>query len=156
MVVIAENGKTAKTIFSLLDQQRATLVQKAVERITQHNLNEEAKALAIAEVYLGQGLTTEAISLLEMLVNKNSKTVAIYQMLGDFFAQVRLLRQAESNYLRAVNLAATANDIEGQTLAAAKLQEVYTAIGNLDAASYWHKQAQKGYQALFSLKPIPD
>ncbi|MBW4637639.1 MAG: hypothetical protein KME05_05275 [Gloeocapsa sp. UFS-A4-WI-NPMV-4B04] len=154
MVVNANNGATAKTIFSLLDEKRAALVRTAVERIARQNLNDEAKALAIAEVYVGQGLTTEATELLETLVGKNTKTVAIYQMLGDLFVQVRLLRQAESNYLKAVDLAAIGNDIEGQAVAAARLGEVYAALGNSDAATYWHKQAQKGYQILLSSQPV--
>ncbi len=154
MVVNANNGATAKTIFSLLDEKRAALVRTAVERIARQNLNDEEKALAIAEVYVGQGLTTEAIELLETLGNKNTRTVAVYQMLGDLFVQARLLRQAESNYLKAVDLAATGNDIEGQAVAAARLGEVYTALGNSDAAIYWQKQAQKGYQILLSSKPI--
>lgn len=148
MVVNANNGATAKTIFSLLDEKRAALVRTSVERIARQNLNDEEKALAIAEVYVGQGLTTEAIELLETLGNKNTRTVAVYQMLGDLFVQARLLRQAESNYLKAVDLAATGNDLEGQAVAAARLGEVYTALGNSDAATYWHKQAERGYQIL--------
>lgn len=157
LVVEADNGELpAKTIFSLLDQKRAALVRTAALGIVKQNLTEEAKTLAIAEVYIGQGLIAEATELLEALVDQGSKTAAIYQMLGDLFAQVQLSHHAQRNYLQAVDLATTAKDIEGQAVAAARLAEVEQFLGNLDTAVYWRKQAQKGYQVLLSSKPIPN
>jgi hypothetical protein len=157
LTVWADNGETpARAIFGLLDGNKAVHVRAAKERVARQNLNDEAKALAIAEVYIGQGLIAEATELLEALVAKGTKAAAVYHMLGDLYAQVDWLRRAQSNYLQAVDLATTAKDIEGQAAAAARLAEVEEALGNLDTATYWRKQAQKGYQALLALKPATD
>ena len=151
LMIEADNGETAKTIFGLLDQKKAALVRTAASRIARQNLDLEAETLALAELYIGQQLIAEATELLEALANKGSKTPAIHQMLGDLYAQLQLFRQAESNYLQAVDLATTAKDIEAQAVAAARLGEVYAASGNSDAAAFWIKQSQKGYQVLSPL-----
>ncbi len=156
LTVEADNGETAKTIFGLLDEKKAALVRTSAERIAKQNLTDEAKTLALAELYIGQELIAEAMELLSGLVTKGSKTAAVYYMLGNLYAQAQLFYQAEASYLKAVPLATTANNIEGQAVAAAKLAQVYAVLGKSDAATYWHQQAQKGYKSLFSLKPVAD
>lgn len=148
LTVSADNGESpAKATFGLLDGNKATRVRTAAQAIARQNLPDEAKTLALADLYIGQELIAEAIELLEAAVAKGSKTAAVYYTLGDLYAQVELLRQAEGNYLKAVELARTANDIEGQAAAAARLGEVYAALGNSHKAIHWLKQAQDKYQA---------
>lgn len=157
ITVEADNGESpAKATFGLLDERKAALVRTATKRLARQNLTEEAKSLAQVELYVGQGLIAEATELLEALVTKGSKTATVYHMLGDLYAQMQLFRQAKRNYLQAVALATTAKDIEGQAAAAARLWEVEKALGNSDTAAYWLKQAKKGYQTLFFLKPVTD
>lgn len=155
LTVSADNGEApARAIFGLLDGNKAQRVRAAAERIAKQNLDKDAKTLALAELYIGQGLIAEVPELLEALVAKRTKTAVVYYILGGLYAQVELFHQAQKSYLQAVDLATTAKDIEGQAAAAARLGEVEEILGNLDTAAYWRKQAQKGYQVLLSLKPI--
>jgi tetratricopeptide (TPR) repeat protein len=111
-------------------------------------LSEEANALALADLYIGQELIAEAVEVLEASVAKGSQTAAIYHTLGDLYGQMELLSQAEKHYLNAFELATTADNIEGQANAAARLGEVYAALGSSDEASRWQKEAQERYQAM--------
>lgn len=146
LTVESDNGESpAKATFGLLNEDKATRVRADAERIARQNLDDDAKTLALADLYIGQELIAEAIELLEAASAKGSNTAAVYYTLGDLYAQVELLRQAEGNYLKAVELATTAKDIEGQAAAAARLEEVYAALGNSDKASRWLKEAQNLY-----------
>jgi hypothetical protein len=156
LTIEADNGESpAKATFGLLDENKAQGVRVAAERIARQNLDDDAKTLALADLYIGQELIAEAIELLEAAVAKGSKTAAVYYTLGDLYAQVELLRQAEGNYLKAVELATTAKDIEGQAAAAARLGQVYAALGNSDKACRWLKKAQDRYQVLGKLSFNP-
>ncbi len=155
ITVVANNGAaSAKATFGLLDPQNATRVKAAVERLNQQGLTNEAKTLALAEIYLGQGLLLEATQLLESSVASGSITVAAYYLLGNIYTHLELFRQAEESYQQAVKLAKATTDIEGQAATAARLGEVYTVLGNLDKAAYWLRQAQQGYEVLLSSKPV--
>ena len=155
LTVEADNGESpARATFGLLDENQAQGVRTAGERIASQNLPEDAKALALADLYVGQKLIAEALEVLEASVAKGSQIAAIYHTLGDLYGQMELLSQAEKHYLKAFELATTADNIEGQADAAARLGEVYAALGNLEEASRWQKEAQERYQALgVSLNP---
>lgn len=146
-----EDGEAAKTVFGLLSEQKATRVKAAAKRIFRQNLTDEAKSLALAEVYIGQGLLAEATELLEAAVTKGSKTGAVYYMLGDLYSQVESFRQAEASYLKAVEMATATKDIEGEAVVAARLAQLYTVLGDSDRASGWLKQSKSRYQ---TLKPV--
>lgn len=150
ITVVADNGAASdKATFSLLDDpKKATRVKVAVERLNRHGLSDEEKTLAVAEIYLAQGLIAEATELLEVSVAKGSQTAAVYYILGNLYTHLELFRQAEKTFLQAVKLATTTNDIEGQLVASARLWELYTELGESDAAIYWHKQTQDKYQTL--------
>lgn len=154
LTVQADNGEpSAKAIFGLLDTHQATRVKTAQERITNQNLPAEAKILALVELYIGQELIAEATEQLET-VAAGSQTAAIHYLLGDLYAQVELFPQALLSYQQAVKLAKITKDIEGQAMAAYRLGEVYTVLGNPDKAAYWLQQARQGHEVLQSLKPV--
>lgn len=149
LTVEADNGESAaKATFGLLNQNKAQQVRLAAEQIARQNLTEEAKTLALVDLYIGQELIAEAIEQLEILVAKDSKTAAIYCILGDLYAQVKLLYTAEKSYLKAFELARVASDMEGQAKAAARLAAVYKVLGNSNKANRWHTVAQERYLAL--------
>lgn len=152
LTVEADNGESqAVAIFGLLDENQATRVRSAAKRIARQNLDEEAKTLATAELYIGQGLIAEAIELLEVPAAQGSKTAAVYYILGELYVQVQLFRPAAASYLKAVDLATTKKDIEGQAAAATRLSQVEEILGNSASATYWRQQAHKAYQTLLSL-----
>lgn len=149
MKVEANNGSApGKAIFGLLDRKKATLVRSAAQRLEQQKLTNDAKTLALAELYIGQGLIAEATELLEASAAKGSQTAAVYYLLGNLYAKTNWLQQSERNFLKAVKLATTAKDTEGQAAAAARLGKVYSVMGNSSQAAYWEQHAKKEYQAL--------
>ncbi len=149
LTVEADNGeKPAKATFRLLDESKTQQVRTAALALNRQNLAEEAKTLALADLYIGQELIAEAIELLEASVAKGSQTAAMYYTLGELYGQVEFLGEAEKNYLKAFKLATTANDIEGQAAAAARLGKMYELMGNSDQATRWLQEAQQRYQAL--------
>ncbi len=157
LTVEADNSEEpAKATFGLLDENKVQRVRTATLALNRQNLADEAKTIALAELYIGQELIAEAIELLEALVARGSKTAAVYYTLGDLYGQGELLSLAEGNYLKAVELATTAKDVEGQAAAAARLGEVYKTMGNSDKAIRWLKEAQDRYQALGDLQRVQD
>jgi len=154
IIVEADNGEAAaKAFFNLLDEKKAARVRAAIAQLNEQNLTGDAKVLAVAEIYIGQGLIADAVDLLEADVNSGSQIAAVHYILGNLYAQGQLFFQAEKSYLKAVELAVANRDVEGQAAAATRLAQVYQIVGEEAKAAYWSKQAQKGYQALISLKP---
>lgn len=157
VTVNADNGEKDTAVFVLLDRNKAQSLKDAGLAIAKQNLPEEAKALALADLYIGQEyLILDAIELLEPLAAKGSQTAAVYHTLGDLYSEVELFSQAEKYYAKAVELAATAKDIEGQAAAAVRLGEVYNALGNSDSAIAWFKKARDGYQQLGDMQRVRD
>ena len=154
LIVEADNGKSSKDEglpglgFSLLPQEEADRVRADVVRVDALNLSADAKAFALAQLYAGNQLYAEAIELLENSVSANDQSTNVYRALGDMYQQVGLLMQAESRYLRAVEIAEAVGDIESGTAAKAKLGEVYLALGNKNQARKWLARAQSGYESL--------
>lgn len=157
ITVEAENGEAlGKATFSLLDPKTAERVRIAKQRLNRLNLTNDQKTLALAEIYIGQGLIAEAIELLEASVASDSQLAAVYYTLGSLYTHLELFSQAEKSYQQAVHLAKTVNDLEGHSAAAARLGEVYAVLGNSAKAAYWLQQAQQGYKVLVSSKPVSD
>jgi hypothetical protein len=156
LTVNADNGEKAdETVFFLLDEKKAQPLRDAAFAIAKQNLPDEAKALALADLYIEREfLIPDAIDLLEPLAAKGSQTAPVYHTLGNLYAVVGLFSQAEKYYSKAVELATTAKDIEGQAAAAVRLGEVYNALGNSDSAIAWFKKAQNGYQQLGDMQRV--
>ncbi|MEQ9233129.1 tetratricopeptide repeat protein [Coleofasciculus sp. E2-BRE-01] len=132
--------------FRRLDKAQAKSVLSVLEQPAHRELTQEAQALAKAYLYIGYELRTEAIETLEAWVKQDSQTAAVYRTLGELYQEVGLHRLAETHYLRAFKLASF--DIEGQAVIAARLGEVYQALGNSEAARRWFIQARDGYVVL--------
>lgn len=156
LTVKADNGEKAdEVVFFLLDENKAQPLRDAALAIAKQNLPDEAKALALADLYIGrERLIPDAIDVLEPLAAKGSQTAAVYHTLGDLYTEIGLFSQAEKYYSKAVELATTAKDIEGQAVAAARLGGAYVALGNLDKAISWFKKAQIGYQQLGDMQRV--
>jgi tetratricopeptide (TPR) repeat protein len=134
--------------FCLLDKNRATLIRDSRSQLLNQELTDEAKALATVHLYMKYELTAEAIEILTELVKRGSKLAAIHRTLGNLYEEVGLNRLAETCYLKATQLAADVEDIEGQALAGACLGDVYNAIANQPEAIHWLIQARHGYERL--------
>jgi hypothetical protein len=154
LIIEADNGKSSKDEglpglgFSLLTEEEADHIRADTAKLDALNLSEDAKAFALAQLYSGHQLYAEAIELLEASATANDQATNVYRALGELYQQVGLLMQAESRYLRAVEIAEAVSDIESGTAAKAKLGEVYLALGNKNEARDWLTQAQTGYESL--------
>lgn len=153
--VEANNGSlAAKATFSLVAPTQVAQVRSAIERLNREKLSDDAKTLALSEIYITQGLIAEATERLEAAVANGSQTAAIYYTLGNLYSHVELFEPALKQFLKASKLSANTRDIEGQAIVEARLGEVYQVMGERDKAAYWLKKAQAKNQALLSLQPV--
>jgi tetratricopeptide (TPR) repeat protein len=90
----------------------------------------------------------EAISSLETLITEGSQVAFVYRQLGDLYQQTKQPDKAETRYLKAVELATTAKDVEEKAAAQVGLGELYAARGNVNQAVRYLKDAQTGYESL--------
>lgn len=154
LVVEANNGRSSEEEkvfglgFSLLNEKEAQQVRAKAEQLTKQESAGETAALALAHLYIGHDLRAEAIETLEKLASTGSQIVAVYRLLGDLYSQVGLNRLAKERYLKAVELAASAKNIEEQAAAKAGLGQVYEMLGNFTEAVRLLTEAKTGYETL--------
>ena len=154
LTIEADNGKRSQDEgvaglgFSLMTADEANPVLKAKSAVTALNLSAEAEALALAQLYQGNNLTSEAVEILNGLAAQQTEVAAIYRMLGDLYLQSSLNLLAADNYQSAIDLAQTAKDIEGQAVAQAGLGEAEDALGHKDTATSAFNQALENYKLL--------
>ncbi|KAB8331398.1 tetratricopeptide repeat protein [Scytonema tolypothrichoides VB-61278] len=92
--------------------------------------------------------TQETITSLETLIKEGSQAAFVYRQLGDLYQQTNQQDLAQKRYLKAVELATTAKDVEEKAGAQAGLGELYAARGNVKQAVRYLKNAQTGYESL--------
>jgi hypothetical protein len=154
LIIEAEGGGSSQDEavpglgFRVLEETDAQAVRAATEQIEGLSLNGEAKALALAQIYIPHELIAEAIQLLEPLADAGSQSAAIHRTLGDLYRHTGLSLHAQEEYTRAVELAEADQDVEGEAAAQAALGEVYAALGDADEAVSCLEKAQSGYEAL--------
>ncbi len=134
--------------FKVLSANEAAEIKSQHDRIVGLNIPEPAINFATAQYYAGQGLTAEAIEILEEMVEGGNQQAVVYQALADLYAQIGLLLLAEPGYLEAVELAETQGNIEAEAAIQAGLGDVYVRLGNKDKAIRRFTQAQAGYETL--------
>ncbi|TFI52250.1 tetratricopeptide repeat protein [Mastigocladus laminosus UU774] len=157
--------KAANLGFRILRQSEAAMVQAKVAEISPTPLDNEASALTVADFYSNYvlpqsviqaynlsantfetySLTSEAISILESLLQQGKQSPLIYRTLGDLYWQTGLIRLAEANYLKAISLVQGLEDLEDCTLVQYSLGQVYAAIDNPQQAVEYYSQARLGY-----------
>ena len=155
LVIESNNGKSSQldeganlSGFQLLSPDGMQQVEAERQALAQQQLSQEAKALALADIYIREELLSEAIATLESLAKTKSKMIAVYQNLGDLYRYVGLNLLAESRYQQAIALATSNQDGEGLAMAQAGLAEVKEMLGNRDQAVQLLRQAQTGFEAL--------
>lgn len=174
LVVKANTGKTSQDEgtsnldFRVLRKSEAAAIQSEVTKITKLGLNEQVTALMLANLYSrytlpqdaiqAYGLTTDtfksynlsadAIATLETSAKIGKESTIIYRSLGDIYWQTGLAKKAIDNYLAAIKLAKSDEDLEEKILAQFALGEVCTAIDDNKQAINWYSQAKDGYTLL--------
>lgn len=141
LTVVADTGassvdepvKPGGLNFGLLDETQAQRVQAQAKQITQQTWTDQAKALALANLYTENGLIADAIATLEKLVDNGAQTAPIYRTLGDLYLKyLVLVPQAHVYYSKAVELV-DPEDIEERTAAQDGLEKVQKALENQDS-----------------------
>ncbi|MFP4099859.1 tetratricopeptide repeat protein [Coleofasciculus sp.] len=134
--------------FRILDSQTQAQIKTAASQILANDqLNPEAKALSLVNLYLSHDLKQNAIETLNDLVSQGNPTAAIYHQLGKLYRQVGLSQLAVQNYQKALEFAAN-KDTDITALVAEDLGEFYSALGETDKAREWYNQALAYYEAL--------
>ncbi|MDJ0577227.1 MAG: DUF928 domain-containing protein [Xenococcaceae cyanobacterium MO_234.B1] len=112
LVIESNNGKSSQldeganlSGFKRLSPDEVQQVEAERKTLAQQELSQEAKALALADIYIREELLYEAIATLESLAKTKSKMIAVYQNLGDLYRYVGLNSLAESRYQQAIALA---------------------------------------------------
>jgi hypothetical protein len=138
--------------FSLLDEDRAKHVRAEAQQIAQHKWTDQTKALALANLYIKNGLISEAVEKLEVLAEGGLETAPIYRTLGDLYLNyLALVPQASAYYLKSIELA-DPQDVEMRTAVLDELGQLQAAMGKKDEAVHWLTQAQGGCRALQDLE----
>lgn len=133
--------------FTLLGPEQAQMVRNSEARIRGYGLPDAPTHFLISQLYAASGLNTEAIERLKELPIATTEP-AVAQRLGDFYREAGLNRQAEEQYLLALELTRLAHDLLGQARVQAALGQIYEAFGNKnEAARYW-RLARELYQQL--------
>lgn len=162
LMVKAENGRTSDEeklpgrSFRMLPTTQKQLVKGAIEQINSQKIAEKTKALQRAYFYIGSDLKSEAIETLEALVATGFQEAIAYRKLGDLFWQEGVTLLAESNYLKAQELASAAKDIGEQAQLEEALGELYGAIGEKQEAVRWLAQAINSHKALGNTQRVKE
>jgi hypothetical protein len=93
-------------------------------------------------------LTGEAIALLNTTIQQGQSSPLIHRTLGDLYWQTGLIRPAEAEYLKAIALAKTPEDLEDATLAHEQLGQIYFVMGKKVDAHQVFSKAKEGYATL--------
>lgn len=155
VVVESDNGQSSQldagassSGFKILAPEAIQQVNTEIQAISQQELSSEAKALAIADVYIREELLSEAIQTLEPLAQRNTPITAVYQNLGDIYRYIGLNLLAESRYQQGIVVGTSSQDTEAMAMAEAGLAEVKEMLGKRDEAVQLLQQAKTGFETL--------
>ncbi len=123
-------------------------IQKETDEIKQENVSEEAKALMLVDVYVNQNqqLFLDATNTLESVVKTESKTPIIHRLLGDMYIYLGKIEAAKIQYLQALSLAKSGNNIEEIAASHTGLASVAVINQDLETAKTLLLQAQEHYK----------
>lgn len=152
IVVTTDSGTSSRKAgingFQLLEESESQLILTKAETIEQQGLSQESESLALAYLYLSENLNSEAIAILEDLVETETQKTIVYRLLGDTYWRTGLNVLAKEHYLSGLTLA----EAEGNSLEIASIKfglgEAEYALNNEDEAVSWMEQAQDEYVEL--------
>lgn len=116
--------------FSIMVPKERKAVEKQQRQIEQMGLPEGPTQFLIANLYAAYGLNAEAIQRLEA-ISPTFKVAAVMRLLGELYLDIGLTREAEADYLKALDMAQEQKDVEGQMLSHFALAGIYgKGLGN--------------------------
>ncbi|MGV0025731.1 hypothetical protein [Phormidesmis priestleyi] len=151
-----DDDSQAGTGFTLVTEAEAQQIRSNAQQLAKQDLSDEAKALTLADFYAEQELMNNAIQTLETLAKQGSKTVAVYQMLGEFYERVELSLLAKNHYGKALELAKAERDVAAQAAAKVGLARVFWGLGSKEFAIRNLKEAQSAYKSLEDAEQVKE
>lgn len=151
-----DDDSQAGTGFTLVTEAEAQQIRSNAQQLVKQDLSDEARALTLADFYAEQELMSDAIQTLEALAKQGSKTVAVYQMLGEFYERVDLSLLAKGRYGKALELARVDRDVTAQAATKVGLARVFWGLGSKEAAIRNLKEAQSAYKSLEDAEQVKE
>jgi len=148
----SDDAMSGSIAFRLLDDTKMQKIQTAMQQSKQ--IQEENQIHKTISLYRSYELRAEAIKLLETEIQQGHQVEGYHQILGELYSEVGLSLEAETAYLKAVELAEDTDDLGAQAAAAVGLGNVYVALKTQDEALYWLTQAKYGYEALADMEAV--
>ena len=119
-------GKTkALSIVTLAQAQQIQDIAQQLQALPVDR--DELAAIDLRSLYLANGLTEEAIAVLEKQVAAGTQNPVVYQALGQTYARVRNTPKATAAYQRAIELAQAKGQMEAQKQLEAELKQLIIA-----------------------------
>jgi hypothetical protein len=143
----SEEDSTGGLGFELMGLEQRQEVQTIAQRIEEQDLSEGVKLIALADLYADFNLIAEAIELLEAAA-ETEPLAALYRRLGDLYLTTGLAREAEVQYLEAIQLAREVEEREEKALAQVGLSQVSEALNRREEAIRWLQEALAEYEQL--------
>lgn len=153
-LVVEANGRSSEEEdlpnlgFTLLPGEEVQKVLSAEEKINRLTLEGSLKTKMRASLYANSELIADAITLLESdpLSQRNPEAV---RLLGNLYFKLGLTRRSEALYLNLLKPDLAAQDSPaGKAVTRQTLGEIYEALGNLQEAIKYHKEAKNLYLGL--------
>lgn len=129
--------------FSLLERQAD--FQSKFDRLAQRPLDEPARTLLMAELYLSHNLRSEAVALLNTAPEAN-RVMAIQNLLGETYLNMGLVAQSQAAYARMLELAQAGEFVESQGKALLGLGLASCILRDENAAQQHWTQARQLYE----------
>ncbi|MEQ8383718.1 MAG: hypothetical protein RH949_15290 [Coleofasciculus sp. A1-SPW-01] len=152
LVVKTESGESSLSEgvfgFTVLSESEKAEILLAREDLQQKQLGEIAEVVALADLYQSNNLKGAAINQLEAAIRDEIESVAIYRLLGKVYQQVGLNRLAKDRYLKGLELAEQAEDIESQAVIQGNLSLINVILGEPEEGRQQLEMSQRLYQEL--------
>jgi tetratricopeptide (TPR) repeat protein len=132
----------------LLDDAIQQEVMATSEQLRSHNrLDDVARHLLLAHLYLSYDLRSEAVAILQELPNA-AEIVAAQRLLGDLYLEMGLIAEAQSAYARLLEVAHTEGLVEEEAAALVGIGHVACVRLDAEAAQNAWQQAQTLYREM--------
>ncbi len=151
LVVTTDNGVSSSEPspqFQRLTPEKSQLLQAQIQQIRAQNLSPEVATLAMAHLYRVYDLNAEAIALLQAQVQQEggASSYATYELLGQTYRQVGLIKESEAAYRQALTLAQQNNDVAAQAELGYQLANIQLDLNHVSEAKKLMLQAKQFYE----------
>lgn len=150
-----EESTPAGQGFWLLDTNESEEVQEQEERLRAQSLPATAIDLVVAELYLNHGMRSEAIGLLERVVQRDG-TPAVYLSLSRVYLEVGVALEAKAFFDQALIAAQASGELEAEAEALVGLGLSIRLLGDDSDALQHFERAKELYEKIGAKESIEE